>query len=894
MEDQGHFGHWFNDEFGLPAYEYTCNHELDPKAACFTTRGPSRDHWHQLGNDRLNLLAHNDGSVEVLDSSRGLQWLCHHDERRRQPGGGIAIVQEEGGGGAAWSDLFSQTNYNGQYRRVFGAGYYRKTTQRNGLTLDHVIFPPFSDDPVVISEITILNKTNSTKNLLLYDYWGVNVRSISSSLIYFDKKRKAFSKSILLNALGKALKLISYVLHVAPEQVRDAFSSKIRYYPKYASHLKTCILRSAFKGRGKPSENEPASRNYYPKTVFLSSLDTLSTKIIVSTKELLDRSNKLCPRERPLRSRLALKDSPCLCLGVNITLKPKEQEKLTFLLGYADEKEIPVLVDKYTPRTPSTSEMFPLLKESSQKWAHNLVEFSCGDKEHAWLNREARWNSYYLRSATLFDDYFENHLLPQGGAYNYLQGLQGVTRDFMMYTIPMIYMDPALAREMLEYTMRLMVTDGRLPYCTYGFGMQGGAIVHKNPSDLPLSLLWGLSEYLFATRDFEFLEKEIPFYPKHRGKSSTVHERIKLAVSFLLNGIGFGEHGLLKVGDGDWNDGISTMVGKRRRFVKNGESMYNSALALYVLPRIAQLLESRGETDIAQKIETAWKNLLEACLSSWNGKWFYRGWDGSGNPIGDKSVFLEPLTWLLVSGTLPKNYADQLVESIHSILDKPSRFGQYVVYPPVPTLMNYLEKGWDVNGGTWFAIDFLLAWGYSKYDAGKAWNALIKNSLKRHAEAFPDVWYGIWSGPDAFNASYGDRPGETYYHIATPATDFPVMNLNLHANFLLALMKMMGIEPSIDGLTITPIIPLRKFELRTPILEIRVSKDEIEGSYLRQATGNFMLRVKLPKSWKTREVNFYLDNRKTRFATLEEQAVAEVEVISQSKRIEFRLSCSPE
>ena len=165
----------------------------------------------------------------------------------------------------------------------------------------------------------------------------------------------------------------------------------------------------------------------------------------------------------------------------------------------------------------------------------------------------------------------------------------------MMYTIPMTYIDPALAREMLEYTMRLMTTDGKLPYCTYGVGMNGGAVVHKNPSDLPLSLLWGLSEYLFATRDFAFLKEKIPFYPKHNGESSTVKERIKLAVNFLLNESGFGIHGLVRIGDGDWNDGISTMVKNRRRLVRRGESMYNSALALYVLPRISKLLERQGE-----------------------------------------------------------------------------------------------------------------------------------------------------------------------------------------------------------------------------------------------------------------------------------------------------------
>jgi hypothetical protein len=888
MNDGGHFGHWFDDEFGLPAYEYTCDHESDPKAVSFTTRGPSRDHWHQLGNDRLNVLAHNDGFLEVLDSSRGLQWLCRRDARRRQPGGGVVIVQDESGEDAPWCDLFSRKNFSNKYRRFFGCGYYRKITRRNKLTLDHAVFPIFPDDPVIASELSITNGSKRSKNLVIYDYWSVDIRDISQALIYFDDKRKAFSRSVPLNVLGKLIKLASYGLHIAPEQARDAFSSKLIYYPGYSTPLQTSTLKPVFKGRRKPPRDQPAPRNYYPKTVFLATLKTRPARSIVSTKELLNKHNGLEIHEERPRSRLTSKDSPCLCSGVKVSLKPKEKKRLVFLFGYADEDQIPHLVDKYRHDPSSTTDTLPLLRENCRKWAHNLVRFSCDDKKQNWVGREAEWNSYYLRSATLFDDYFENRLLPQGGAYNYLQGLQGVTRDFMMYTIPMIYIDPALAREMLEYTMRLMSTGGRLPYCTYGFGMQSGAVVHKSPSDLPLSLLWGLSEYLFATRDFQFLQKRIPFYPKHASKSSTVGERIKLAVNFLLKDVGFGEHGLIRVGDGDWNDGISTMVRNRRRFVKHGESMYNSALALYVLPKVSELLRKHGENDLVVEIDSAWKRLLDASMRSWNGKWFYRGWNGSGKPIGDKNIFLEPLTWLLISGALPKKYAAQLVNSVYTKLDKPSRFGQYLVYPPVPTLMNYLERGWDVNGGTWHAMNFLLAWGYSKYDTKKGWKTLAKNSMRTHAKMFPDVWYGVWSGPDAFNASYASRPGETYYHLFTPTTDFPVMNLNLHANFLLALVKIVGVEPAIDGLTVSPRVPHMQYELRTPILNLKISADEIQGSYSRLASSGFKLRFRLPIGWKEKDVECYLDNKKVDHLIFGEPGLAEVQVLSRARRFGFK------
>jgi hypothetical protein len=901
MKGSGHFGHWFTDEFGLPAYEYTCNHELDPKALYFTVDGSSRDHWHQLGNDRFNLLAHNGGFVEIMESSRGLQWITRRDTRRMQAGGGIGIIQDVESR-SAWSDLFSQTNYRNGYRRVFGTGYFRKTSQRDGVGLDHVVFPPFSDDPVVLTELNLTNNSNSAKNLIFYDYWGVNIRSIIAGLIYFDRERKRFGTKKILNFAGRLVKLLGYAAHLAPEQVRDSFSSKFEFHSGYTSHLKSIILEPVYKGRGKPAENQPATRNYYPKSIFLSALDAVPVQAITSTRSLLDNQGRLSPHEEPLLHRVTIKEIPCLSLSLKVSLEPKESKKLTFLFGYADNDEISELIGDYQSQLSTATRFasvasskpspFPLLRRTAEEWKRNVVNFHVDDKREDWVGREAQWNSYYLRSATLYDEYFENHLLPQGGAYNYLQGLQGAPRDFMLYAIAMVYVEPQLAKEMLEYTMRLMSPSGKLPYMTHGFGMIGGAFVHESPSDLSLFFLLALTEYVFAARDFAFLDKQVPFYPRSNGESSTVYERVKLAIGFLLNNVGIGEHDLIKIGDGDWSDSISTMARNRGKFVKNGESMFNSALALYVLPRIITLVR-KEDKEYAEKLSAIWERLREACLRSWNGKWFYRAWDGSGYAIGDRNIFLEPHVWLLISKLLPQNYANQLIRSIYNKLDKPSPFGQYIVFPPLNTSFGYLEKGWDVNGGTWFAINSLLTWGYGKYDPEKAWESLTKNSLTNHAEVYPDTWYGIWSGPDAFNASYAPRPGETYYHMFTPTTDFPIMNLNLHANFITALLKLAGLEPTVDGLTIDPLLPFKRFTLTTPVLEVSVGEKEIQGSYTPRALGEFTLRIKLPRGWNRNTVKCFIDEEPTAFTLVDDKSFAEIPVHSITKGFRFRLTSKP-
>ncbi len=833
----GWFGKWIVDEYGLPAYEYTINHEIDPSALTFTTQGSSRDHWHQLGNSRLNALAHNSGFVEVFENSRGPQWLTHRSFKERKLGGGIAVVAEDGN---CWCDLFSQERFHEGYRRVFGMGYFRKVSKHNNLVLDHTVLTPVSDDPVVASEVTVRNESNRARTITLFNYWGINLRYVSESLIYTSGRRTEYGVS-LMNWVGRIYGFLRHILIRDTEQGRTSFSKKFIYYAEYDPESGLLILIPEYRGK-KPPKQVPSSRNYYPKPLFLKLLNEKPSLAISSAKDLIDSRGDF-----KIKNSLAgvpktfVMKNPCLCLGVKIKIPRRSSRTVTFLFGYAERNEIPKLASKYEEKTGGHP-----LSESVRDWKANILEFRGGED---WVSREAAWHSYYFKSSTLYDEYFENHLLPQGGAYVYLQGLHGGPRDFSLYTVPMTYLDPILAREMLEYVLRWMRPSGELAYSGSGFGKLGGAIVHNKPSDHYLFILWAITEYIFATRDFKFLEKEIPFYPREQGLSSTVSERIKLSLNFLFEKIGFGEHGLLKVGDGDWNDGISTMVPNRSRFLKNGESVFNSALALYVLPRIIDLFKER-DAKFCKFLQKSFESLRRACLGSWNGRWFYRAWDGGGNPLGGGNLFLEPVPWLLLSKALPENIEEKLLENVYEILDKPSPFGQYLVYPPLRTFLNYLEKGWDVNGGIWFAMNFLLTWAYGQYDSKKAWSSLLKNSMAHHATLYPNLWYGIWSGPDAYNANYAKRPGETYYHIATPTADFPVMNLNLHANFLTALFKLCGIEPDAKGVTITPKFPFLKFSLKTPILELKVKETEIQGSYNPLCSGSFCLRVRKPVYWR--------------------------------------------
>jgi hypothetical protein len=100
-----------------------------------------------------------------------------------------------------------------------------------------------------------------------------------------------------------------------------------------------------------------------------------------------------------------------------------------------------------------------------------------------------------------------------------------------------------------------------------------------------------------------------------------------------------------------------------------------------------------------------------------------------------------------------------------------------------------------------------------------------------HARAYPDVWFGIWSGPDGMNGPTGDRPGGTWYSAATPMTDFPVQNNNQHAMPLYAAIRVAGVSARADGLVVAPNVPDRTLAMKTALVDLDVRpRADAEGT----------------------------------------------------------------
>src|SRR5437868_8227650 len=136
----GYFGDWIEDEFGLPAFRYTCDQVNDPKAKTEVNPGilSSTEHIHQVGNDRIVAIASNYGHVRVRQDEGAPKFLNDYAPERGWFSGGFGYLTDG-------KDTLS-TYYPGNaksFERIFGAGYFRKKVAGESYGIDHVIFAPF-------------------------------------------------------------------------------------------------------------------------------------------------------------------------------------------------------------------------------------------------------------------------------------------------------------------------------------------------------------------------------------------------------------------------------------------------------------------------------------------------------------------------------------------------------------------------------------------------------------------------------------------------------------------------------------------------------------------------------------------------------------------------------
>ena len=855
----GYFGNWIEDEFGLPAFHYTCDQIHDPKAVTEVNPGilASTEHIHQVGNDRLVAIASNYGHVRVRQDEGAPKFLNDYDPDRAQFAGGFGYLTD---GAAPPGKIAGQrpalqlsTHYPGNaksFDRIFGIGYFRKRVAGENYSIDHVIFAPFGDDPVLVSQVTIANRGARQASLRWIEYWGCQVYQFSfrSFIESFAGKslaavRREFGERFAhhFRAVDNGSGLLENKEFLGRVEAEDRqFQGLVAYLEKNSNPFITAPDKIV------PKESDFDDLN--PPPTFLVSLDAPADGMTTNAKDFFGEGGVNSPSglDRSLDGDLSKTGAESgMLFERKLDLKPGESRTLTFLYGYLPGgAELEPLITKYRGSAQHA------WRDSSEQWKKKGLRFSV--ESEPWVEREVAWNHYYLRSGLTYDSFFQQHILSQASIYQYVMGFQGAARDPLQHALPFIFSDPELVKEILRYTLKEVRPDGSIPYGIVGHGMPMPT-VSDNSSDIPMWLLWAVSEYVLATRDAGFLDSEIETVFGPSAGRDSVRGLLARCYKHSVEDVKTGEHGIMRMLQDDWNDALVPSwvpATSLKECLEHGESVLNSAMAAYVFDRYALLLSFAGDSGrTAPAIRQKAEEHRKAVRQQWTGKWFRRAWLGPAQGwLGEKGMWIEPQPWAIIAKITSDEQTRVLVESIDRELRQVSPIGAvqlsaspdqiaHGVWPTVP--------GTSVDGGVWPSLNQTLIWALASVDGGMAWDEWKKNSFARHAEIYPEVWYGTWSGPDVVNAASSKHPGETTGGRPFGWTDFPVLNLHTHACPLYAAAKLLGLEFTEGGMILTPALPLASFRFESPLLGLVKSSRGYEGWYNPSKRGSWAVRLRL-------------------------------------------------
>jgi len=836
----GYFGEWIEDEFGLPAYRYTCDQINDPKAITPMNEKwrSNTEHIHQVGNDRLVAVASNYGYIQVRQDEGSPKYLNEFNPEKGHYAGGFGYLTD----GINSLSTYYPGNAN-SFERIFGIGYIRKKVIGHGYTVIQNIFAPFGDDPVLVSQVKITNNREDPVDLRWIEYWGCHMYQFSSS---------AFA-SIITNKPGKH-----------PRDIRHHFSNKFKHkfeaIPNRVGLQENKYLEDQ-KEKFDPTYLKPTFVDYFPPKTFLISLDSKIDALSTNSKDFFGQGGVETPDglNNKLKNDIdSIGGESAMFLERNVQLNPGESRTLSFLYGYIPEGfELETLINKYKQI------YHKLFEDSCQQWKKSRMELRIQDEP--WVNRELFWHYYYLRGAMTYDSYFKEHILSQGHVYQYIVGFQGAARDPLQHALPFVYCNPTIVKNIIRYTLKTVRKNGEIPWGITGSGQI--LPVPLKPSDQGLWLLWLISEYILGTRDIEFLDEEISRYPVYgsRVEIVKVREIIARCYNHITRKIGTGRHGLQRLYNGDWNDNVifgHIPPENHKEVQKYAESVLNASMAVNVLKIYSDMLNYINENEMAESVLNYSKTQREAVQAQWNGNWVRRAWlTEELGWIGEDQMWLEPQPWAIIGNALEQDQILILINNIDELVRKPSKIGAMILNKGIK--VNY-PLGQGTNGGIWPSINGTLIWALSLVNGEMAWDEWKKNSLAYHAENFPDVWYGIWSGPDTYNSSLSKYPGQTAFnelvltkkvipsddevslgHETINWTDFPVFNLHPHAWPLYDITRLIGINFTRNGVEINPTLPKDDYKFSTPLIGLEKTKNGYLGWYNPKKEGTWKISLAL-------------------------------------------------
>jgi cellobiose phosphorylase len=515
---------------------------------------------------------------------------------------------------------------------------------------------------------------------------------------------------------------------------------------------------------------------------------------------------------------------------VKIHLKPGEQKRIIFLLGYhenpKDEKFNPPdsqVINKKTvkpviARYLQADEVDKAFQALRAYWDGMLHKFIVNTPDEHTNRMVNIWNAYQVmitfnmsRSASYFESGIGRGM-----------GFRDSNQDLLGF----VHLLPERARERILDLAATQLETGGAYHQYQPLSKRGNNDVGSGFNDDSLWLVLAVTAYVKETGDWSTLDELVP-YNNQPGSEKPLYDHLQRSIQYTLDRLG--PHGLPLIGRADWNDCLnlncfSDTPGQSFQTTTNkdgnvAESMFIAGLFVLAARELIDLTQNwkleRGKNSGQFPLSTSLVQIAITKMEDaiwqhgWDGDWFRRAYDDFGHVLGSKEnfegqIFIEPQGICVMAGLGMKdgrsekamNSVNKHLATPHGIVLQQPAFSKYYLhlgeissYPP-----GYKENaGIFCHTNPWIMIaEAKLGHGDRAYDYYLRINPSARENLSDVHRCEPYVYAQMIAGKDA--ATHGEAKNS--WLTGTAAWNYVAIS-----------QWILGIRPTYNGLRVAPVIP---------------------------------------------------------------------------------------
>lgn len=624
---------------------------------------------HILANEKFGTL--------VTESGGGFTWYINSRENKLTTWSNdpvtdlpseVVYIKDEGNANVITAENLMHTY--GEYEVRYGIGYAIYKHCENDISVTKTVFVP-QNESVKVSMVNIANNSDKNKKISVYCYADCH---LSSGISPNDEGITSFYnvKNGMLFSQNKCIPENGLMFMAADCEINEVMNSKREFF-----------------GRVSGIKN--------PKSLYIDS-----------------------------KADLAL-SSDCMVIKLSLEIKAHDSKCVTLLLGAADDVYQAEQIKRKFANTIDIRKIFEDIKcEAAKKL--KPFEIVTADK-----TLDALFNNFLLYQVYICRYFAKTSFYQCSGAFGF--------RDQLQDTLAFMYCDKDRAREHILRCAAQQFEQGDVRHWWHestGYG------IRTKISDDMMFLPYVCCEYVRFTSDWQIFDEQVAFVKgqeiadgenTHFGKAfvsqnkESLYKHCILAIKRVAK---FGEHGLLLIGTGDWNDGFDK-VGEHGK----GESIWLTFFVGYVIKLFRNVCERYNDAENTEYIDELYTKLKKGIDSySWDGEWFRRAYYDDGTPLGSKlndecKIDVIAQAWAAISGMTSPEKRDTALDSAEKhLVDK--KVGIVKLFSPPfenstqnPGYIKAYRSGLRENGGqythgvAWLIQAYAMA-GNSK----KAYNIL--------------------------------------------------------------------------------------------------------------------------------------------------------------------------